>query len=144
MSLFGLLKLIRILRLSRIIAYMRAKDDIKMTFKLIQLILFLFMYVHLIAWLWFIVISIDKDWIPPTDFVFYGTDLYDDVSISWKYWVSFYTSVFLLVGGEIGPRNSIDASIASILIIVGAVITAVMFGEMAVLMTSMNRKSSKF
>ena len=48
------------------------------------------------------------------------------------------------MGGEIGPRNSIDASIASILIIVGAVITAVMFGEMAVLMTSMNRKSSKF
>ena len=52
--------------------------------------------------------------------------------------------MFLLVGGEVGPRNSIDASIASILIIVGAVITAVMFGEMAVLMTSMNRKSSKF
>jgi hypothetical protein len=30
------------------------------------------------------------------------------------------------------------------MIINGAVITAVMFGEMAVLMTSMNRKSSKF
>jgi len=82
---------------------------------------------------------------PPTDFVFYKTDLYEeDTTISWKYWISFYTSVFLLVGGEVGPRDTFSASLSSTLIIIGAVITAVMFGEMAVLMTSMNRRSSKF
>jgi hypothetical protein len=145
LQLFGLLKLTRILRLGRIIAYMRTKDDIKMTFKLIQLMIFLFGYVHLVACVWFIIVNIDAEWMPPTDFVLYETEIYDsDVSIWWQYWISFYTSVFLLVGGEIGPRNSLDCSIASIMIICGAVITAVMFGEMAVLMTSMNRKSSKF
>jgi hypothetical protein len=124
---------------------MRARDDVKMTFKLMQLMLFLFMYVHLVACIWFIIVDSEQDWIPPTDFVFFETDIYDsDADIWWQYWISFYTSVFMLVGGEIGPRSPIDASFSSILIIVGAVITAVMFGEMAVLMTSINRRSSKF
>ena len=107
-----------------------------MTFKLMQLMLFLYMYVHLIACLWFYSINLKKDWMPPTDFVFYETDLYDnDTTLSWKYWISFYTSVFLLTGGEVGPRDSYTASLSSTLIIIGAVITAIMFGEMAVLMT---------
>lgn len=57
LNLFGLLKLVRILRLSRIISYMRARDEIKMVFKLMQLMLFLYMYVHLIACLWFFSIN---------------------------------------------------------------------------------------
>ena len=95
--------------------------------------------------MWFIIVSVDEVWIPPTDFIFFGTDIYnDDVDIWWKYWISFYTAVFLLVGGEVGPRKPIDAAISSICIIIGAVITAVMFGEMAVLMANINRRSSNF
>ena len=63
---------------------MRARDDVKMTFKLIQLMLFLFMYVHLIAWLWFIIVGVDEAWIPPTDFLFFETDIYDDDADIWR------------------------------------------------------------
>lgn len=45
-KLFGLLKLIRVLRLSRIIMYMNLKDDVKMSLKLGKLIFFLVLYIH--------------------------------------------------------------------------------------------------
>ena len=50
----------------------------------------------------------------------------------------------MLIGGEIGPRNTIQSIVISSLLVIGALITAVLFGEMAVLMTSLNRKSSEF
>ena len=80
---------------------------------------------------------------PPTDYIFLETTLYnEDV---WKrYWFSFYHSVFMLIGGEIGPRNAFQALYAGSLMIIGALITATLFGEMAVLMSNLNRKSTRF
>ncbi len=49
LELFGLLKLVRILRLSRLITYMNLQDDVKMSLKLIKLIFFLVMYIHCIG-----------------------------------------------------------------------------------------------
>lgn len=42
------------------------------------------------------------------------------------------------------PRNTFQAFLASFLIIVGALITAVLFGEMAVLMANLNKKQTIF
>lgn len=49
LQMLGLLKLVRVLRLSRLITFMNLKDDIKMSLKLIKLIFFLVLYLHLIA-----------------------------------------------------------------------------------------------
>ena len=106
LQLFGLLKMIRIFRLGKIISHMRAREDIKMTFKLFQLLLFLIMYIHLIGCVWFLIVQSDESWIPPTDYIFLGTTLYED-SIWKQYWYSFYHSIFMMIGGEIGPRNVI-------------------------------------
>lgn len=46
LQMFGLLKLVRVLRLSRLIAYMNLKNDVKMSLKLIKLIFFLVMFLH--------------------------------------------------------------------------------------------------
>ena len=61
-----------------------------------------------------------------------------------KYWISFYYSVFMLIGDEISPRNTLEAATSGVLLLIGAVLTAVMFGQMAVLMTSLNRKRTTF
>lgn len=52
--------------------------------------------------------------------------------------------MFLLIGGEVGPVKTVHAMMAGIAMIFGALITAVLFGEMAVLMSSLNRKSTRF
>jgi hypothetical protein len=43
----------------------------------------------------------------------------------------------LLIGGEVAPRNVSGGAFSSAFILVGNVITAIMFGEMAVLMSNM-------
>lgn len=64
--------------------------------------------------------------------------------VYWQYWISFYTSVFLLVGGEVGPRNYKLAAFASVMIILGSIFTAILFGEMAVLMSNISARWTKF
>ena len=48
-QLFGILKLIRITRLSRIISYMNVVEDVKLMLKLVKLVFFLIMYLHLLG-----------------------------------------------------------------------------------------------
>lgn len=45
-QLIGLLKLVRVLRLSKLISFMNLKSDMKMSLKLIKLVFFLIMYLH--------------------------------------------------------------------------------------------------
>jgi len=66
----GLLKLIRVLRLNRIIMYLNLRQDIKASIKLLKLIFFLLMYVHFMGCVWFFIVSMNKAWIPPSDFIF--------------------------------------------------------------------------
>jgi hypothetical protein len=47
LKLFGILKVARVLRLGRIINVLNAKDEIKMTLKLINLVYGLLIYIHL-------------------------------------------------------------------------------------------------
>lgn len=46
LQLIGLLKLIRVLRLSRLITYLNVKNELKMSLKLGKLIFFLILYIH--------------------------------------------------------------------------------------------------
>jgi hypothetical protein len=46
LRLFGLLKLVRVLRLSRLITYLNIQDDLKMSLKLIKLVFFLILFIH--------------------------------------------------------------------------------------------------
>ena len=49
-----------------------------------------------------------------------------------------------MLGGEVGPRNATEACTGGVLILIGAMITAVMFGQMAVLMSNLNVKSTQY
>ena len=105
LQIFGILKLIRITRLSKIIAYLNVKEDFKIMLKLIKLIFFLIMYIHLVgcAWFW-IVNEQDKDWIPPLDYVFVTSNYFNE-DTEYKYWMAVYHSILILTGNDIGPRN---------------------------------------
>ena len=142
-QLSDLLKLVRILRLGRIIRFSRTRDDVKATMKLLQLTLYLFMWVHCSACLWFVIVRSEEEWIPVPDFLTGTTTLYQE-GIWRQYFTCFYHAVWLLVGGEVGPRNAFQAFFASIMFIAGALITAVLFGEMAVLMSNLNRRQTQF
>ena len=143
LELFGLLKLVRILRLSRLIAYMNLQDDVKMSLKLGKLIFFLIMYIHWIGWLWFFIARQNEKWIPPLDYVYIVTDVYKKDSFH-QYWNSLYHAMLMLGGNDIGPRGSFELAFITILLFAGSIINANIFGNIAVLLQQLNRKATKF
>lgn len=138
LALFGMIKLSRVSRLNRIINFLRTRNDVKMLLRIGQLIFFLLMYLHLLACAWWIIANYDHSWLGAQ-----REDIYD-APVEMQYWICFYNSVFFLVGGEVLPRTAIQAGLAGFLMLSGAIITAVMFGDMALLMSSLNMRTTKF
>lgn len=65
--LFGLLKLVRVLRLSKIILFMRVMERLKIYMQLLQLMLMLLMYLHIGACIWHLIVITDESWWPSTN-----------------------------------------------------------------------------
>jgi CRP-like cAMP-binding protein len=143
LDLFGILKVARVLRLGRIINIINAKEEIKTTLKLWNLVFLLILYIHLVGCTWYYIYNDEKDWIPPLDYMYVKTDLYDK-SLYYQYLSAFYHSILMLNGNEVGPRNFIEYVFVCTALVVGAMLNANIFGNMAVLLQEMNKKSSKF
>ena len=86
-KLVGLLKFSRVLRLSKLITYLNLTSNVKMTLKMINLIFFIILFVHWLAWFWFYVVSRQDSWCPPLNGSYCETEFYQKSQFS-KYWVS--------------------------------------------------------
>ena len=62
LSLFSTLKLVRVTRVSRIISRLNVAREKKHVLKLIQLVFFLVMYLHILGCVWFWIVVIDDVW----------------------------------------------------------------------------------
>ena len=61
----GALKLVRVLRLNRMIVYLRTSMEIKATLQVFKLIFFLLIYEHCFCCVWWLLVKDDPVWIPP-------------------------------------------------------------------------------
>ena len=143
LSIFSLMKLVRVLRLNRIIALMKVANEVKLSLKLGKLIFFLVMYLHCCGCAWYYIVSRDKKWIPPLDYVFITTNFYDE-GIDHRYFSSIYHAVLMLTGNDLGPREIPQIIFVSVTLTAGAIINANIFGELAVILASLNRKATAF
>ena len=80
---------------------------------------------------------------PPLDYVWVETHVYES-SLAFQYWIAFYHSVLVLTGNDIGPRGANQLAIVATFVTLGAIINANIFGELAVLVQALNRKSARF
>lgn len=142
-ALISLLKLVRVLRLNRIISIMNIRDDIKLSLRFLKLIFFLILYLHVLACSWYYIVIIEKDWMPPLDYVFVSYRFYEE-SLTYKYAMGLYHSVLMFTGNDIGPRGTFQTMFVAFFIMLGAIITANIFGQLAVIMSNMNRKATRF
>ena len=71
------------------------------------------------------------------------TDVFEQ-TLSYKYFISVYMALAMLNGGECGPATTEQLLFACAFILIGAMITANIFGEMAVIVAALNRKEAKF
>ena len=135
---FGLLKLIRILRLSKLISYMNIKDDVKMSLKLGKLVFFLLMYLHCVGWLWYYIVNNNQVWIPAIDDTSDPSEFYDNSSF-YKYWVWIYQAILVLTGNDITPKGMFQVIFISLIMFAGCIINANTFGNLAVLLQQLNK-----
>ena len=101
------------------------------------------MYLHCVGCAWYYIVKQNKEWIPPLDYVYITTDLYDKNNF-YKYCSSVYHSVLMLGGNDVGPRGEFQYIFISTILIFGAIINAILFGNMGVMLQSLSRKSSDF
>jgi hypothetical protein len=72
-----------------------------------------------------------------------ATTVFQEEDIS-QYYTCFYHAIQLLCGGEAGPRTKLELFMIIIMLVAGAIITANIFGTMAVLLTDLYKRSTRF
>ena len=138
-----LLKLIRLARLSRVITYLNFKSNVKISLRLIKLIFVLLLYLHLVWWIWFYIVSQQQNWVPPLYPGDVSSDFYEETSL-FQYIISLYYSVLLLAGNDMSPQGYAQIIFATIMLFAASIINANIFGNIAVLLQQIYRKSSNF
>ena len=143
LALLSALKLFRILRFNKIIMIMRASQSVKLGFRLFQLTSILILFTHLSACFWYILVIQHETWIPPVHFNYMSTDLYT-ASTAKKYFFCAYYAMFMLVGSEAAPRELEEYILASMLLLLGALVTAFLFGDMAVIVANLSKGDLRY
>lgn len=142
-ALFGMLKLVRLLRIGDLIANLKSKESTKLILRFFQLVLYLLLYTHIVGCFWFLIVDQNQEWIPGTDFIKYKTEIYT-AEITQQYFYSIYSGLFMIVGIEINPRDGNQYLFCGIMNVIGALITGLMLGQMAIIMTNLYRSERKF
>ena len=115
-----------------------------------KLIFYLFLGMHIIGCFWYFVVAQAKVWMPALDFIWAGMSMiyrfWDEnmCTMMYRYLVCFYSAVIALGGNEMGPRTSLEVTIMILMLIMLAIINAMVFGEMTVLVQEASRKSTTF
>jgi voltage-gated potassium channel len=135
------LKLIRLFRLRRIISLLKIRKDIKLALKIMVVLYFLFLFIHICASLFSLMNSSSTDYTPPNDI---GRPEYyymDDLQV-YRYWLSFYYVILMLLGADTVVFNTAQCAFAVVVLLLGSMITAVLFGEITVLVLNLNGHSA--
>ena len=135
-KIFGIFKLIRVSRLSRMISKMNIPKDVKAIVTIVKLTFYLFLLIHMMACAWYnvcILHSGDIDehgnatkWYPPLDWINYKqSELFtDDIGIMKKYLICLYHGVLIVGFNELGPVNTHELLIMTLMLLGCAIINA--------------------
>ena len=104
------------------------------------MILYLTTYLHCYTCLWWLIVSKTQTWVSQLDANFPENyyRIYQK-SISQQYMASLHSAVLILLGTDVGPQDSLQSFMAGFGIFLGAIINANIFGELALIFSSLNK-----
>ena len=111
------------------------------------LIFTMFMYIHLMACTWHMIVDTNETWIPNMDFIWFGNpQIYDYYYTHWEntYLASLYTAFYLFGVGEVCPRTISELIVSIMVLILSSIINGLIIGNMALYMNELNRKNAEF
>lgn len=139
----AMVKLIRLIRLRHIIYFLRANKNFKLSLQLFLIICSALLFCHVVACLWFSVVNMDQEWLPPSQKSTH-INLYTEMSATEKYITSFYYAMLLKGGFDAIPVTTTEMAFASGIVFCGGVFTAIVLGYMTVTLNELNKQSSAF
>ena len=102
----------------------------------------LFLYIHWVTCFWWVAVEDEQVWIPPTDFMYGGTNIFE-ASITEKYLKTAYHVVLTFYLVEICPRNAREVLTCVVIYLINAIVNANIFGQFLDLMTEINKESDE-
>lgn len=135
----------RILRLNKIIQFLKSTNDVKAGLKIFKMMLYLTTYLHCFSCMWWLIVSKTQTWISLLDVNFTENHyrIYQK-GIMQQYMASLHSTVLILLGSDIGPQDSLQSIVAAFGIFMGAIINANIFGELALIFSSLNKQNRAF
>lgn len=147
MQSFGLLKLMRVTRISSVIMNLNTSQEVKAGLKVIYLVFQMFLYIHVMGCIWYFVVSIEERWIPNMDFIWFGNPQVYDVyytDTSRSYWACFYIGFYLFGVGEVCPRTETEILVSIPILILSSIMNGLIIGNMALYISELNKKGAEF
>jgi len=135
----SLLKLTRLLRLGRLITFIRFNKGFKHGLRVIILLLYLFLLLHWIACFGYYVYSIDKVWLPPKDIDRQFTLLYE--SKTRGYGIMFYYATLSLLGGDNLPTSSHEMAVAFFFVFMGTITLGLLIAAFSSLINDITKRA---
>jgi hypothetical protein len=137
----GMLKLIRLLRLGRMITFLRASIKWKFGMKMLVVILLMVLSVHLFNCAWYYIIVTDKTWYPPKDLDFKKSIVFsEDEPLISRYVLVYYYAMLTLQAAELLPSTNLELITSILLILIGVILLGMAIGEITELMSAINKK----
>ena len=107
-------------------------QESKASLKLIFIVFTLVLYIHVIACLLWFIFSLEQMWVPPLDFIFVGTELYES-NFTYQYATALYHSALVFGLVEIGPMMTTEIAAVAAIMLISAMFNANIFGSFSVL-----------
>ena len=140
---------LRVMTLMLLLKALKLNDEIhlsgstevqKLQLKLVKLIVFLLIYIHVTTCLLFMIVDIEQTWLPSqTNFALKGLGFYEQ-SVTTKYLVTQYTAVMTLTGSDIYPDSELMVFFSCGMTVSGALLIANLFGTITFVVQALNRK----
>ena len=152
MKLGRLLKNIRLLRVGRLLNFIvgqHSANKIQMQFANYSAIAWLFLFflvvAHLTGCYFYFICDYDVSVSPPDTWIWsQGIHRFQDPTLWEMYVTSLYNAMLALLGDRLDTRRTIEKSMCIPIILIGAVLNATLFGQMALLISNINRSKNRF
>ena len=137
-----MLKLVRLMRLGRMVTFLKANKSLKLSMILVQLLFILILIIHWIACLWLIVVDQSHSWFPTKDLDWSESEIYTSTP-SIRYLLFFYYSVMFIVSNDLCPTTQLELMVSTVILLVGSITIGVVIGEFSTILHQMGEKQKK-
>lgn len=93
--------------------------------------------------MWYYLVILSSDWIPPKEVPICMTTIYEEDKWVESYAVMFYYAILCLLGSEIYPTNATEYLVSTLIMIAGSIIMGAIIGEFCNILAEISRRSRK-